>query len=106
MDVCKGILCKTVAIIIFVMRLYYRDYKMNEKLKLLMLQRCQERLAMNRQSFVEKFRQNSQTFNDEEARLAIHNLVLNEWPAFQKDNHQPSDLVGTCLTFPVRVRVS
>lgn len=48
---------------------------------------------MNRQSFLEKFRQNSQTFIDEEARLAIHNLVLNEWSSFQNDTRQPGDLV-------------
>lgn len=47
--------------------------------------RCQERLAENRHSFLEKFRHKDIAFNDEEAREAIHNLVLSEWKSFEKD---------------------
>lgn len=73
---------------------------------MLTLQRCQERLAVNRQSFLEKFRQNSQTFIDEEARLAIHNLVLNEWSSFQNDTRQPGDLVSACSISAVGIGAS
>lgn len=60
------------------MQLFYHQVAFN-------VQRCQERLAENRHSFLEKFRHKDIAFNDEEAREAIHNLVLNEWKSFEKD---------------------
>lgn len=58
-------------------------------------QRCHDRLANNRQNFLERFRQLKHNPEEEDlSQLSIRDLMLAEWNVFQKEIQQSTSSQG------------